>query len=313
MDLTHLILYVAVIVTAGIFTPLAAGMRKKYRQPFLNSLFYLVLFFNLASFFSIVWNNVLIDVLKLTESDTRSVIYFLLQNLFLLIPIYLFLIFFLIKTILEMGGRVFSRRSRTVFFTLCGLFMILKLYFLAGYLGTGMMTPFQTYSHWIFWILAKVILLVIPLAIFLWKSRLPGDRVRRGVSGFGVLYLAGMGLVRVLDILNTGNFYVNFVTIVLIIPPLLYLNRQLKFDLIENAGILQPEGGIRDFFEKFNITGREGEIIEYVANGKSNAEIADILFLSEQTIKQHIHSIYKKLDVKNRVQLSNLVRNSLKS
>jgi DNA-binding CsgD family transcriptional regulator len=312
MDLRHLILYVAVIVTAGISILLAAGMRKKFHQPFLNSLFYLVLFFNLASFFSIVWNNVLIDVLKLTESDTQSVIYFLLQNLFLLIPIYMILIYFLLKTIIELGGRTFLPRWRRIYWAAGGFFILVKVFTLAQYLKSPVFTPFQKYSHWVFWYMVKAALIMVPLLIFLLKRRLAGERVRDGVRGFGILYFGGMGSVTVLYFVKGGDFFESLLTILLIVPPLLFLDRQLKYDLTENAGSIEGTGSMAAFFKKSNITKREGEIIKLVARGKSNGEIADLLYLSEQTIKQHVHNIYRKLDVKNRVQLSNLVRNSLK-
>lgn len=50
------------------------------------------------------------------------------------------------------------------------------------------------------------------------------------------------------------------------------------------------------------LTQREKEILSLVAKGKSNAEIADKLFVREVTVKTHLNSIYKKLNVENRVQ-----------
>ncbi|HCH5920402.1 helix-turn-helix transcriptional regulator, partial [Vibrio parahaemolyticus] len=36
--------------------------------------------------------------------------------------------------------------------------------------------------------------------------------------------------------------------------------------------------------------------------GASNQQIAEQLFVSENTVKTHLHNIFKKIDVKNRVQ-----------
>lgn len=49
---------------------------------------------------------------------------------------------------------------------------------------------------------------------------------------------------------------------------------------------------------------REREVVAAVARGKSNAEIAGELFLSEATVKTHITRTFAKLDVTNRVQLT---------
>jgi DNA-binding NarL/FixJ family response regulator len=48
------------------------------------------------------------------------------------------------------------------------------------------------------------------------------------------------------------------------------------------------------------LTVREREILTHVSHGKSNADIAGSLWLSEQTIKYHLTSVYRKLGVKGR-------------
>jgi DNA-binding CsgD family transcriptional regulator len=47
---------------------------------------------------------------------------------------------------------------------------------------------------------------------------------------------------------------------------------------------------------------REREVLEQIAVGLSNREIAERLFLSENTIKTHVNNIYSKLDVRRRTQ-----------
>ncbi|MBR9872989.1 MAG: helix-turn-helix transcriptional regulator [Vibrionaceae bacterium] len=50
------------------------------------------------------------------------------------------------------------------------------------------------------------------------------------------------------------------------------------------------------------LTRREMQIITFLAMGASNQEIAEQLFVSENTVKTHLHNIFKKIEVKNRVQ-----------
>jgi DNA-binding NarL/FixJ family response regulator len=51
-----------------------------------------------------------------------------------------------------------------------------------------------------------------------------------------------------------------------------------------------------------SLTDREVEVLLFIADGSSNAEIADTLFVSEATIKTHVSHILSKLDVRDRVQ-----------
>jgi DNA-binding NarL/FixJ family response regulator len=58
------------------------------------------------------------------------------------------------------------------------------------------------------------------------------------------------------------------------------------------------------------LTSRQREILELVAEGLSNSQIAKRLYLSESTIKQHLGLAYKLLGVKNRIQATRLFRQS---
>jgi DNA-binding NarL/FixJ family response regulator len=53
---------------------------------------------------------------------------------------------------------------------------------------------------------------------------------------------------------------------------------------------------------KYGLTEREEQILGAIANGLSNKQISEKLYLSEGTVKNYISSIYHKLDVKDRTQ-----------
>jgi len=56
--------------------------------------------------------------------------------------------------------------------------------------------------------------------------------------------------------------------------------------------------------EKSAISNREREIAACVAQGFKNKEIAEKLFISEQTVKNHLHNIFQKLGVSDRLELA---------
>ena len=57
-------------------------------------------------------------------------------------------------------------------------------------------------------------------------------------------------------------------------------------------------------YEKFGLSRQEYEIVEYVAEGLSNKEIADKLCLSEGTVRNYISTILSKLDLRDRTNLA---------
>lgn len=50
------------------------------------------------------------------------------------------------------------------------------------------------------------------------------------------------------------------------------------------------------------LTAREQEVLQLVAQGMTNKEIAECLIIREHTVESHVSQIYQKLDVCNRVQ-----------
>ncbi len=52
------------------------------------------------------------------------------------------------------------------------------------------------------------------------------------------------------------------------------------------------------------LTRREEDVLRFLAQGKGNKEIAADLFISVETVKSHVRNIYKKLDLKNRIEAS---------
>ena len=60
---------------------------------------------------------------------------------------------------------------------------------------------------------------------------------------------------------------------------------------------------------KLGITNREYEVLQAIASGLSNKEIADQLFLSESTIKTHVSNLLVKLNAKRRTQALQIAKN----
>ena len=60
------------------------------------------------------------------------------------------------------------------------------------------------------------------------------------------------------------------------------------------------------FLSKYNITPREKELIRLLVEGYSNKKIGNALFISPATVRNHLHNIFEKTGVSNRVELIRL-------
>jgi DNA-binding NarL/FixJ family response regulator len=78
----------------------------------------------------------------------------------------------------------------------------------------------------------------------------------------------------------------------------LWVGRKLMVRLFNG----QPVADSRDATAKEGLTPREQEVLHLLTKGCTNKEIAQSLFISEKTVKSHLSSIFRKLNVTRRLQ-----------
>lgn len=81
-----------------------------------------------------------------------------------------------------------------------------------------------------------------------------------------------------------------------------------ELQLLTNS--LNSQGFTKIDLAKFNLSERQLEIIELVRLGKSNKEIANQIFISENTVKYHLKAIYDIMKIENRSEFFKMVKNS---
>jgi DNA-binding NarL/FixJ family response regulator len=100
-----------------------------------------------------------------------------------------------------------------------------------------------------------------------------------GAMGFVPKDSSSAVVISAIRLVQTGNIYV---------PPVLLGE--------DTSGAKYTSGAAS------NLTGRQKEVMQLVAEGKSNKEIARELILAETTVKMHVTHIMRVLDVSNRTQ-----------
>ncbi len=116
--------------------------------------------------------------------------------------------------------------------------------------------------------------------------------VRAGASGFLLKDLPPAELVHAVDVVMRGD--------ALLAPPLIRR-------LLDRYAAAPDPGRPRGLPQ---LTDREQEVVRGIAAGRSNAELAADLFLSEATVKTYVSRLFAKLDVRDRVQLTVLAYES---
>ncbi len=81
----------------------------------------------------------------------------------------------------------------------------------------------------------------------------------------------------------------------------MWIDQRVAADVMKAMTEPRPPAGRGD---KVLLTVREQEIVSLVAQGFRNKEIADKLSISEQTVKNHLHNIFDKLGVSDRLELA---------
>ena len=95
------------------------------------------------------------------------------------------------------------------------------------------------------------------------------------------------------------------------LPPFAYLTLYLRRHRLP---VLMPDARpetIGAALAAVDLTQREGEIVPLITAGLTNDEIASHLFIAPKTVKNNISSIYRKMGMRNRVELTNCLRRQM--
>ena len=158
----------------------------------------------------------------------------------------------------------------------------------------------------------ELIYVLLFMMIVIYYLRRRQNPMNKFILRFMILMLVGFALRACLLPFSFLNPWVMALVILLYFasnfPPLLYLrlNAELMFKPIHAEN--PSESKMKVIFEKYKISKREKEIITHICEGKTNGQIADDLFISLQTVKDHTHRIYSKIGIKSRMHLVQMVK-----
>ena len=118
--------------------------------------------------------------------------------------------------------------------------------------------------------------------------------MKLGTSGIVLKQTATELLIKSIRKVHAGEIWLDSHTTAAVIR---------QFVANDDAPPPPPQSAPRDR-ERSPLSQREREIVALVAQGFKNKEMAEKMFISEQTVKNHLHNIFDKLGVSDRLELA---------
>ena len=311
-NVISIVITVTFILTA-VSISLIAYKVKKRDQGILKSLLLVIIFLNS------IWYSVLI--LQLWNSDTfildNSIGNMGLEILFfslLFITRFLFLIAFINLLIKILDFKI--SRSLSMIFKV-SVIVIIGIWIL-GWLELLVLDSQGIISNIMIYTDILIIFIIIIGSVYLsFQSKLIQDnQSQKAIRMLGVVFIVPMVLGFIKWLLS-GSFGIEnniwerlslhilvvLINVLFIWWLIIYGNKVSGIPLIKSGETkTDPDGLIL----KYNISKREMEVIRLICDGCTNKEIANNLFISIDTVKDHNSRIFQKTNIKNRTQLAKL-------
>lgn len=310
----RLILLLVSLIAGAIAIFFSFRLNKQYRTPFVNSYFFYLVFLYIFGAYSLAGSGILEFLLTRMEVDSEVLHSSRLYAIFLGIPFIGLSQFMYLRSIREFFNKKQSLLFIILYFTvILAAFVLYGIYMVkSNYSAGGTSLDMFTLQRQVFCGFMIFVYLWAFLSILLWSRKL-ASVAKRFIMTFGASYLLFMVLTVLMIFLQTlYPFFMHLFILVFLslhLVPIFFLNLYLdKTGETEANGEDDYETRLSRFVEKHEISKRECEVVRLICQGYSNQEISDTLFISLQTVKDHTHRIFVKTGVRNRVQLTNMIR-----
>ena len=314
LSLTFIIVFIFCLAIAVASILVSHQFITTYNTEFHRNYFYYLVTFFSFSFYGI-WAQIIMRALLSSINPGSEVVEMAANFLPVLGVPFLFISWIML---LKMGYSLVEIKIKSnvsvIHFTLLVIVMLLAwiLYaffdnnnWLAGerltYVEIGLMMFLE---------LASMILFARIIIVYINKNQSPDNQI---VIRFVLLMFVGLILRGTAIIFSFANPWILALVILLYFasnfPPLFYLKIYADLIFMPVHADNTNQEKMELIFKKYHISKREKEIVEQICEGKTNQQIADELFISLQTVKDHTHRIYSKIGINSRMKLVQLVNN----
>lgn len=279
-------------------------LRKEYQNGFSSALIYFQIFAYTFGFYAL-WGQVFVDrwLAEYLPVDimSRLITYQAIIGLPFMILSWYMMIRFAILLQMYKVSNIFS----TLFFTVAGAGLALIIFLAFDY-------EKEARQLYIYYYITLGILSHILTGAIMYSKPSGKTRINRKKLNLLATLVIISGLLQssILYFFDISG-YIALIIVIVYFSCYAFIPLILRYHGILASYIKTGEGEVNfdDFCRLYEISQREKEIIMEIYKGRTNKEIADSLFISLQTVKDHTHRIYIKTGMRNRVELVNRIRN----
>ena len=311
------VLFVALLT--GLFAILVTyRLNKKYRLNYLSTYLYFQIFLASYGVYGLAGQIVVKKILQEDGAALLTVVTIGHFFSFLGIPLLILGWYMFLRLCREIIEKKLSRAlTMGYFFALIPIYLAYGVFILILNLSSLRETQYEFFSSAlaVLFIAAEALIYFFALLQLLGEARyIPDGTKRKALRNFALLNLFFFGASFIFALtaaLTPEPFFISLSLLAFFVrnvPPVLYWRSYLQKHSPPPVLERTDMRSLRQFFEEFKITKREEEVIQQLCEGKTNKEISQTLFISLQTVKDHVYNIYQKTNVRNRVQLINLIQ-----
>jgi DNA-binding CsgD family transcriptional regulator len=298
-----LIFIVSVALTSGSVI-LATRLRNRYRTELFSSILYFLVFIFTFGFYGI-WGQVLLKAFLTPYFESGTIERFTNISLLLGLPFLVFAWLMLLRFAGEISGRKYGNWHLSGFL----LVNFAIIFTLGRFIAKEQSILPEVLLRYYFiclnilYIIAATLLIIFPK-----KGRSLIHAYDRKIIAEGIILAM---LLQIIPLLFYNiSVYIDLAFVVTFFAGNSFLPVYFSYGTLMSPFTEEACGdlSLEEFCRKYDVSPRETDVVREICNGLSNKEIADKLFISLQTVKDHTHRIYIKTNVRSRVQLINLVK-----
>jgi len=312
MPIQSAVLFLVAILASALLLGFSFALKSKYHARYLDFYFYFIIVVVSYGFVNWIGPSLVAYFIEVSSDQSINAIILFIACA---VPLAFVKLYLFIRFLLKLLELPFNKLVSQLFYTIAALSMIIAAYTLSRDFGGESLAN----SHNFLALLGVFILVANFMSIFYFLSKietLENSSLQKFARNFGWTYLVAY-------FVYASPYYLAYfvdlpwyqdvspyIYYVMHLIPMVFLKQFAQLQQKESRSQATGPMNLDRMAEKYDISKRERTILELVLQGKNNNEIADQLFISPNTVRNHIYNIYGKMQVKNRIQLKILYDNT---